>query len=190
MSVRRIAIRRIAITNRHLCAGDFLQRIQALASGDEYEAIVLREKDLSEGEYRELAAEVLKICRAAGKPCFLHQFVNVALEFGTPLHMPLPQLAALPAEVRSQLPKYGTSVHSLDQLEEAERLGASYVFAGHIFETDCKKDVPARGLGFLKQIVEVAKIPVFAIGGINPENENSAVDAGAAGVCVMSGCMR
>lgn len=185
-----MAVRRIAITNRHLCAGDFLQRIRRLAAGNEYEAIVLREKDLPEAEYRELAAEVLKICKAAGKPCYLHLFAGVALEFNAPLHMPLPLLETLDAETRQKLPKYGSSVHSLEQLEAAQKLGVSYVFAGHIFQTDCKKDLAPRGLEFLREIVAAAKVPVYAIGGINSENETSAVVAGAEGVCIMSGCMR
>ena len=46
---------RIAVTNRHLCEGDFLERIRQIAQGDEYNAILLREKDLSHEEYEELA---------------------------------------------------------------------------------------------------------------------------------------
>ena len=52
---------RIAVTNRHLCEGDFLERIRQIAQGDEYNAILLREKDLSHEEYEELAGKVLKI---------------------------------------------------------------------------------------------------------------------------------
>jgi len=44
---------RIAVTNRHLCEGDFLERIRQIAQGDEYNAILLREKDLSHEEYEE-----------------------------------------------------------------------------------------------------------------------------------------
>ena len=63
---------RIAVTNRHLCEGDFLERIRQIAQGDEYNAILLREKDLSHEEYEELAKKVLKITNLAGKKCILH----------------------------------------------------------------------------------------------------------------------
>ena len=56
---------RIAVTNRHLCEGDFLERIRQIAQGDEYNAILLREKDLSHEEYEELAKKVLKITNLA-----------------------------------------------------------------------------------------------------------------------------
>lgn len=61
---------RIAVTNRHLCEGDFLERIRQIAQGDEYNAILLREKDLSHEEYEELAKKVLKITNLAGKNVF------------------------------------------------------------------------------------------------------------------------
>ena len=51
----------ICVTNRLLCEGDFLERIERLAALHPY-AIVLREKDLSYSEYEALARESLKIC--------------------------------------------------------------------------------------------------------------------------------
>ena len=68
-------------------------------------------------------------------------------------------------------------------------LGASYVTGGHIFATDCKKGVPPRGLDFLKAVCSSVNIPVYAIGGINGDNINSVLNAGASGACIMSGLM-
>ena len=50
----------LVITNRLLCDGDFLERIETVAA-KKPKGIVLREKDLGAGEYRELAMKVLKI---------------------------------------------------------------------------------------------------------------------------------
>jgi thiamine-phosphate pyrophosphorylase len=80
----------------------------------------------------------------------------------------------------------GVSTHSVEQIQEACEIGASYVFYGHVFQTDCKKGVPPRGLELLQRMCAQADVPVYAIGGITPENAMQAVDAGAAGVCVMS----
>lgn len=84
----------------------------------------------------------------------------------------------------------GTSVHSLEEALEAERLGASYVTAGHIFSTECKPGLEPRGLTFLQKICEGVKIPVYAIGGIHPENLEKIAQTGAAGACMMSEFMR
>lgn len=84
----------------------------------------------------------------------------------------------------------GTSVHSLEEALEAERLGASYVTAGHIFSTECKPGLEPRGLTFLQKICEGVKIPVYAIGGIHPDNLEKIAQTGAAGACMMSEFMR
>lgn len=81
------------------------------------------------------------------------------------------------------------SVHSKEEAISAQELGVSYIMAGHIFKTDCKKDVPPRGLSFLSEICSAVKIPVYAVGGINKENAILCIEAGAAGVCMMSNFM-
>lgn len=84
----------------------------------------------------------------------------------------------------------GVSVHSPEEAKEAEALGADYVTAGHIFETDCKKGLKGRGLEFLRQVSQGVSIPVYAIGGISAENMESVREAGANGACIMSGFMK
>lgn len=182
---------RIAVTNRHLCKGDFLERIEWLAEGSEYDAILLREKDLTEDEYRVMAENVLAVCRRHEKRCILHNFWQTAMELNHPqIHLPLPVLEELPESEKSFFTEIGSSVHSIRQAEQAERFGVTYMCAGHIFQTDCKKGLAPRGLEFLKDICENAHVPVYGIGGITQRNERLVCENGAAGVCVMSGCMR
>ena len=71
-----------------------------------------------------------------------------------------------------------------------KKLGADYVFAGNIFETDCKKGLPGRGLEFLENVCEAVNIPVYAIGGISEEKMPQILGTGAAGGCMMSGFMQ
>ena len=185
----------IAVTNRRLCQGDFLTRVESLAKGNIYQAVLLREKDLTREQYDVLAKEVLNICQKYGKKCILHSFPQVAVRLGHPyLHLPLPLWQSLDrreaARIRQHMIEIGTSVHSREQLKQAVELGADYVIAGHIFATDCKKGVAPRGLDFLQSICQETNIPVYGIGGINRGNENAVLQAGAAGVCIMSGCMK
>ncbi len=185
---------RIAVTNRHLCRGDYLDRIRAIASGDTYDAILLREKDLSETEYYTLAKQVLEITGKYDKKCILHTYHNVAISLHNPyLHMPLSVWESMSAMEQAQLDLHmtsvGTSVHSLAQLASAESIGADYVIAGHIYETGCKPGLEARGLDFLQDICKQAAVPVYAIGGIDKSREVEVVERGAKGVCMMSGCM-
>ena len=84
----------------------------------------------------------------------------------------------------------GASTHSLEDAKKAEKLGATYVTASHIFATDCKKGLEPRGLDFLKNICDNVNIPVFALGGINEANSKYCYENGAKGVCMMSQAMK
>ena len=179
----------LIITNRTLCRDDFFARLEQLAKAQP-KAIVLREKDLSEQEYMALAKEVIEICEAHGTTCILHSFVQAAKALQhDAMHLPLPVLRTLTAEDRKRFSILGASCHSTEDAKEAERLGCTYITAGHVFDTDCKKGLPGRGLGFLRNVCRSVSIPVYAIGGITPENTADVLHAGAKGICVMSGAM-
>lgn len=180
----------ICVTNRSLCGEDFLQRIQHIAAARPA-AIILREKDLPEQEYRVLAAQVLDICRKYQVPCILHSFVDTALELSAgAIHLPLPLLRAMTADQRSRFTIIGASCHSVEDALEAERLGCTYITAGHIFATDCKQGLSGRGLEFLQSVCQSVSIPVLAIGGITPEQMANIRAVGAKGACVMSSLMQ
>ena len=179
----------LCVTNRLLCRGDFTERIQRLAKAQP-EGMILREKDLTESGYKSLAGTVMEICGRYGVRCILHGFAEIAAELdAAALHLPLPLLRELPPDKRKKFTVLGASCHSAEEAREAEALGCTYIIAGHVFDTDCKKGLTGRGVEFLKQVCESVTLPVYAIGGINAENAGQAINAGAKGVCVMSGAM-
>lgn len=185
----------LAITNRHLCNNEFLEQIQDICTLNaknkviESVSIVLREKDLSENNYKQLAVNVLKICKKNNTECILHTYYKVAKELNCKkIHLPLHVLKSNP-NIYKDFDEVGVSIHSVSEAIEAMNLGATYITAGHIFATDCKKDLPPRGLGFLSSVCSSVHIPVYAIGGISPANAEEAINAGAEGVCIMSGLM-
>lgn len=191
MSNRNIFDSVIAVTNRKLCNRPFTEQLERVCRHHP-RALILREKDLSEHEYELLAEQVLEICSTYDVPCILHTYTAVARRLGcSRIHLPLPLLKT---EVSSlgDFSLVGTSVHSVEDAIEAEKLGASYLTAGHIYVTDCKKGLPPRGTGFLREVCLQVSVPVYAIGGIHlDENQmKEIIDCGAAGGCIMSGMMR
>mgnify|MGYP002710505412 FL=1 len=181
----------ICVTNRTLCRDDFLTRIDHIAKKGVADAILLREKDLTEREYLELAQKVLSICKSHNRRCILHTYYKAAKELGCKeIHLPLPLLQKMREEGEKEwFTTVGTSVHSLKQANLAMHLQADYMTAGHIFETDCKKGLPGRGLSFLSKVVCESEVPVYGIGGISADNAGQVMETGAAGVCIMSGFM-
>lgn len=176
----------ICVSNRHIFYdvfgknASFESRIRDILScGID---VILREKDLDEEEYYAL------LCRIGDSRVIAHTYADAARRFGcSAVHLPL---GILRSGNVSDISSVGSSVHSAAEAQEAEALGADHITAGHVFATDCKKGLEPRGLRFISEVSAAVKIPVYAIGGISPENAPEPVAAGAAGVCVMSGFMR
>ena len=146
-----------------------------------------------------VAAQVLELCDSYEVPCVLHTYPDAARALGcTSIHLPLPLLREYAHEL-NDFTQIGSSVHSVEDAMEAERLGATYVTAGHVYVTDCKKGLAPRGLDFLRNVCKSVSIPVYAIGGIQLDADTHTIaqnqaaeiaSCGAKGGCIMSGMMQ
>lgn len=180
----------IAVTNRRLCERPFMEQLRRVCKRHP-RALMLREKDLSDQQYKALAMQVMPLCEEYGVRFIPHSHPAGILDLGCRyLHLPLPLLRIHRAEIPRRI-WLGCSVHSIEQLREAEQLGAAYVIAGHIYATQCKQGIPPRGPEFLKEICSAASLPVYAIGGIKLDQKQFAQikACGARGGCIMSEMM-
>ncbi|WP_338945935.1 thiamine phosphate synthase [Fusobacterium canifelinum] len=195
------------ITNRKLCENENLEKqIEKIFSAykrkiilEDFEvvALTLREKDLYKNEYLKLVEKIYPICQKYRIDLILHQNYDLNLDekynIGG-IHLSYDSFKSLNKNIREGLikkyKKIGVSIHSIDEAKEVEMLGATYIVAGHIFETDCKKDLEPRGLKFIQELSSTLTIPIFVIGGINQENSNLVINSGAFGVCMMSSLMK
>ena len=194
------------ITNRKLCENENPERqIKKIFSAYEKKiilknfeivALTLREKDLDKNEYLNLVKKIYPICQKYKINLILHQNYDLNLDKKYKIggfHLSYEIFKSLNKNIREKLIKkykrIGISIHSIDEGKEVESLGATYVVAGHIFETDCKKGLEPRGLNFIKELSSILTIPIFAIGGINQKNYDLVVNSGAFGVCMMSSLM-
>lgn len=181
----------ITVTNRKLSSRPFMEQMERVVKLHP-KAVILREKDLSEEEYAELAAQILTLCKQYQVPCMLHTYLETARKLQHPyIHLPL----FLLKENREKLSDFlavGCSIHSVEEAKEAQKLGATYLTAGHIYTTDCKKGLPPRGLDFLREVCNAVTIPVYAIGGIHAGTGQirEVMECGASGACIMSEMMK
>lgn len=204
------------VTNRRL-SEDFFADVRRVVQSGKADKILLRESDLPECEYENLACKTLEFIAECGSSVrlILHTHTNAASRLGVgELHLPFAKFAStcgerainlrdlvkfdgassdkergggICASNLTQNLKIGVSVHSLQQALAAQDLGADYVVVGHIFDTPSHALERGRGLKFLREIRESLKIKTYAIGGINFENLGEIKDAGAAGAYMMRG---
>ena len=81
----------------------------------------------------------------------------------------------------------GVSASTVEEALQAQADGATYVAASPVFSTPTKTDAPPpTDLDGLTAIAQAVRVPVIAIGGINSENAEAVIRAGAAGVAVVS----
>jgi thiamine-phosphate pyrophosphorylase len=151
--------------------------------------VQLREKEASAGEFFALAKELLALTRPHRIPLIINDRLDIALAAGADgLHIGQSDLPLKEARrIAGEDFIIGVSAATREEALEAERGGASYIGAGAVFPTGSKADVSAViGLGGLGAICAAVKIPVVGIGGIGPGNACAVMEAGAAGIAVIS----
>ncbi len=79
----------------------------------------------------------------------------------------------------------GRSTHALEQLQQAERDGCDYVGVGPVNATPTKPGRTPVGLDYVRQAAAEARIPWFAIGGIESSSLAPVLEAGASRVAVV-----
>ena len=168
----------IAVSNRKLCNRPFLEQIERVCKIHP-EAVILREKDLTEEEYGTLAKEVMNICSRYQVSCILHNFWKTALELGcTSVHLPLPILQKITDEEKKIA------------CELAVKAGTDYVKTSTGFGTG--GSTPA-DIKLMRETVG-ENIGVKASGGVRCEEDAvKVIDAGAtrigasASIAIVSG---
>jgi thiamine-phosphate pyrophosphorylase len=132
---------------------------------------------------RDAAARCLATCRARAVAMVVNDDVDLALALAADgAHVGQEDLPAVRA--RALLGPHrilGVSTHDLPQLAAAEEAGADYVGFGPCFPTPTKGYREGLGATAAGDATRRARIPVFAIGGI---------DAARAGALAAAGCTR
>ncbi len=185
------------ITDRSAFPGDetarrrqLLEKIaEAARAGIDY--IQLREKDLSAGDLETLAREVVSILREmrAETKLFLNSRTDIALAIEADgVHLrgddispreisDIQSHARRNSKLETRNLLIAVSCHSVDDVRRAELEGASFAVLAPIFDKRTAPTVQAVGLQ--------GKLPVFALGGVTPENARVCLNTGATGIAAI-----
>ena len=176
------------ITDRKSCPIPLLQNIK-LAIEASVDYIQIREKDLSARELFYLAKEVRALAREHKTKVVLNDRLDVALAANlNGIH--LGQQSIPPDQIRSRLVRQGfiigVSIHSFEELGQAQNQGADYVTFGPVFFTPSKAIYgEPLGIKALKKITQSARVPVLALGGVDRRNYKECLRNGASGIAAI-----
>jgi thiamine-phosphate pyrophosphorylase len=154
--------------------------------------IQLRGKGRSIDELARLAAELHQLTAESSTPLIANDHCEIASRVALEgVHV---GQADDPIEiVRRKVSRpvlIGKSTHSVDQALAAQREGADYIGFGPIFATPTKPDYPPIGLAEINRVHTQVELPIFCIGGINIDNLQSVIDAGAKRVVMVSALLK
>jgi len=79
----------------------------------------------------------------------------------------------------------GLSTHSEEQIAASAGRPVDYISVGPIWETPTKQGRPAVGLDLVRHAAAQAPHPFFAIGGVDTDNAEEVVEAGAQRLCAV-----
>ncbi|MDA3808364.1 MAG: Nudix family hydrolase [Thiomicrorhabdus sp.] len=167
---------------------DALQRLQ-IALDNGIRLCQLRAKNLTEDEFVSLAAKAIKLGHdyqakilLNGRPELLELLPdadgvqlasNVIFDYQT---RPIAKNKLL-----------GISTHTSEEVEQALKLESDFILLSPVKETSSHPGVPGIGWQKFADAVKAVPIPVFALGGMKPEDLEQAKKSGAQGVAAISG---
>jgi thiamine-phosphate pyrophosphorylase len=136
-----------------------------------------------------LAKKLQGICKEHQIPFLVNDDIELALELnadGVHIGQEDEPVSVVREKIGDKI--LGVSVHTLDEATSALKDGADYFGIGPIFPTKTKEDAkPSRGTVLIEALREKGiNIPIVGIGGINSENAQSVIAAGADGVSVIT----
>ena len=149
------------------------------------DVVQLREKELSDDELVRASAPFRRACDAFGALFVLNDRPGLVEACGADgVHVgqedePVPKARALVGAERL----VGLSTHSRAEMDAAT--GVDYIGVGTIFATPTKPDSNAVGLDLVRIASKAARVPWFAIGGIELANVGLVAEAGARGIAVV-----
>ncbi|WP_114418566.1 Nudix family hydrolase [Marinospirillum perlucidum] len=159
---------------------------QALERGAKL--IQLRDHQLDADSYQQLAEEFLKVCNQAGASLILNAEPELLEKVDAAgVHLTGERLMSLSERPLPKSKWVAASCHDLASVRQARALGVDFITLSPVFSTTCHPDALPLGWQRFKELVEYeARMPVYALGGMQPEDKRRVFALGGQGVAGIS----
>jgi 8-oxo-dGTP diphosphatase len=166
--------------------GQFLRRLEAsLARG--LRLVQLRAPGLARAEYAALAAEALVLCRQHGAQLLLNCPVELALALDADgIHLNSRQLAGLSERPLTDDRWVAASCHNREEVLQAMAIDADFCVLSPVLPTTSHPTAAPLGWERFSQIVAATNIPVYALGGMDEDQIEVALEHGGQGIAAIT----
>ena len=164
----------------------FLDAVASALKGG-VDILQLREKNMPANKIIELGKKVKLLCAEYGAIFIVNDRVDIAYVLDADgVHLGQDDMDIESArKILGFNAIIGISTHAPAQAQKAAADGADYIGMGPVFTTPTKPGRQSVGLEYVKWVSENIKIPAFAIGGIDLDNVQDVVNAGAKKIAVV-----
>lgn len=156
----------------------------ALSRGEKL--IQLRLPGRERGMIRDIAIDLAARCRQVGTGVLINGDIELARELGLGVHLRAAQLDGLSARPLSHEVWVGASCHDPGELERAAVIGADFATLSPVRATASHPGVTPLGWERFARLAADVPLPVYALGGVGPDDLDAARAAGAQGVAGIS----
>ncbi len=165
----------------------FLQTLeQCLERG--VDLVQLRAPELSASDYTSLARAAIAICHRRKARIVLNAEPEVAREAGADgVHLSNARLSRIRGRPLAEDFLVGASCHEEAGLRKASASGLDYVILGPVLATPSHLQTAPLGWEHFRQLLSCSTLPVYAIGGLLPDNLQQVRDLGGHGIAAMRG---
>lgn len=159
----------------------FLARCEALL-GRGIRRLQLRVPMASADVRSQLARALSPRCRAVGAELLVNSDLELARALGIGLHLRSGQLREFNQRPLPAGQRLSASCHDLDELRRAKALGVDFVLLGPVRTTASHPDARVLGWDGFAALREHSDLPIYALGGLGPDDLAEARSHGAQGV--------
>jgi thiamine-phosphate pyrophosphorylase len=150
-----------------------------------------RDKTADDTVRLEQAMKLRQLCHSYGALFIMNDRVDLALAADADgVHLGQQDMPiAIARQLLGPQRLIGRSTTNPQEMQGAIADGADYIGVGPVYETPTKAGKAAVGVEYVSYAAKNSPIPWFAIGGIDPNNINEVIDAGAERVAVVRSLM-
>lgn len=142
----------------------------------------LRMPEASRDEIRRVAQDALALDPALRGSLLINHDIELARELGLGVHLKAHQLRELRGRPLPRSSWVGASCHDAEELEQAADLGVDFATLSPVCATASHPDAKPLGWERFARLTADARLPVYALGGVGPNDLGHARAAGAQGV--------
>ncbi len=167
---------------------NFLKRFEKVLCRENIQIIQLRSHELDESDFVKLAKKCTELCKKHDVVLVLNREIGILDQISNAnIHLTSYRLLEASKKPCTGQSIVGASCHNLQEIEHANELELDYIILGPVIEKSTVETSVGMGWGAFSELTKASLIPVFAVGGLGVQDEDTCIKNGGQGIAAIRG---